>query len=212
MRRRGFALPTVLVIMVAALGLVTTAFFLANNLFSTTQSVVQQKKLYISAQSGISAAEAWLLANTSGDSFPDYDALADLSPSGVLSSKVIKGVEVPFGNLVAVTSGDQGVLTFDQDGSRVTAVVYRTDYPNVPSYSSAASFFPPRLGAVVYARTLDVTLEPSMPGSNSGIGSTGEAGKFRPPTYVIRSVAKRFGFAMGEDRLVTLEEGLIGGE
>jgi hypothetical protein len=209
MRRPGFALPTVLVIMLAGLGLVTTAFFLANNLFSTTQSVVQQKKLYISAQSGISAAEAWLLANTTDKSFPDYDLAADLSASGVVSSKTIKGISVPFGNLVAVASGDQGVFRFEQEGTTVTTFIYRVDYPNVPSYTTG---IPPRLGVLVYAMTADVTLEPTMPGSSGGVGSVGDAGKFRPPTYVIRSTAKRSGFALGEDRVMTVEEGIIGRE
>ncbi|ACZ19281.1 hypothetical protein Taci_1049 [Thermanaerovibrio acidaminovorans DSM 6589] len=206
--RRGFALPTVLVIMLVSLGLVATTFFISSNLFSTTQSVVQQKRHYISAQYGVSLGEAWLVANTSGDVFPGFDPGADLSPSGILADRDIDGMSVPFGNLIArSSSGSPGVLKASLDGGEVTVFIYRVDYDQIPSYRKD---LPPRLKSIVEVRTSDITIEPSLPGSSGGVGVLGDAGIFRPPSYVIRSVSKRKGFALGEDRYMVVEEGVLG--
>ena len=213
MRRPGFSLALVMLVLLAGIALVGAAFTVGTNLFSTTQGGIQQEQLYNAAQAGITRGEAWILAQTSAGKFPRYQASADLSPAGMGVSVDLGGRTVPFGNLVAHEnngSGAPGIFAFTQEGCEVLCVVYQTNYPVTPVYVPG---IPPKLGSVsaLVAKSDDVTLQPSNPTSAGGVGSSG-AGSLAGdlPSYVLRSTASKRSFLQGETRSVILEEALEG--
>ena len=213
MRRPGFSLALVMLVLLAGIALVGAAFTVGTNLFSTTQGGIQQEQLYNAAQAGITRGEAWILAQTSAGKFPRYQASADLSPAGMGANKDLGGRTVPFGNLVAHGdngAGDPGVFAFTQEGCEVLCVVYQTNYPVTPNYVPG---IPPKLGAIaaLSAQSGDVSLQPSNPTSAGGMGSTGSAVQVGDlPAYFLRSTATRKSFLHGENLSVTLEEALEG--
>ena len=213
MRRPGFSLALVLLVLLAGVGLVGAAFTVGTNLFSTTQGTIQQEQLYSAAQAGLARGEAWILAQTAVGRFPRFRTSADLSPAGMGDSLDLGGRTIPFGNLVAHEnngSGAPGIFAFAQEGCEVLCVVYQTNYPVTPVYVPG---IPPKLGSVsaLVAKSDDVTLQPSNPTSAGGVGSSG-AGSLAGdlPSYFLRSTASKRSFLQGETRSVILEEALEG--
>ena len=98
MKRRGFSLPLVLIIMAVVIVLSGIIMDMTTNYFASSQAAIEHQKLYNAAQSGLEDAKAWLLVNRSSidkDPILDVDEWTDL---------VVNSDDVDLGDNIRVTS------------------------------------------------------------------------------------------------------------
>lgn len=98
MKRTGFSLPLVLIIMAVVIVLSAVIMDMTTNYFGSSQATIEHQKLYNAAQSGLERAKAWLLVNRGSiDKNPilHVDEWTDL---------IINSDDVDFGDNIRVNS------------------------------------------------------------------------------------------------------------
>lgn len=98
MKRKGFSLPLVLIIMAVIIVLSAVIMDMTTNYFHSSKATIEHQKLYNAAQSGLEDAKAWLLTNRGSitkDAVLDVDEWSDL---------VVNSKDIDFGDNINVSS------------------------------------------------------------------------------------------------------------
>jgi len=171
--RKGMALPLTLVILLFGSALVATAFYVVQNMYSTSGHSVTRAELYNVAQSGIEKGRALLAEN-----------LEDLD----VSLKEYETVEDPL-DLVRVTKNSNGEF-LDKDLNDGVSI------PDTPNVTLTVHILDCNYNYDDMSSNLDedeiALLPPSWPGGH-GEG-TSESESITPGTSVIIDPSRLFGF------------------
>ena len=196
-RRRAFALPMVLVVMILGSVLVYVTYGVVSNLFTSSRNVVEKVELYNAALDGVERAKAWIMEvrRTQG-SLPRWEAN---NPYGELRSGE------PYSNLlVRDSTGTLPDLNENAD-IQVTVEIYDMDYQigiDLDSDDYEAGF-PPRMRYDYDELSTSLHQTSTYAGTNRGEGTTGAGGGVQLGFYLIRSTATF------EDRQETIEQAMI---
>ncbi len=203
LKKKGFALPLVLVVLLVGALLVSLTFEIVGNLFSSSRYVVEDVEMYNAASDGVEQGKAWILnAREEDGRLPRWEATdpggelvsGDLTGTGEdvydvllvrkLNSSTLPGWNYPDGSQVAHGIYSQGhvqvrVRIFDMGytvGSGVDKDDYETGFPPKMLYSAGEAAMSQHMGS-------------SYASSNRGEGSVGEGSGVNLGYYLIRSEA-----------------------
>jgi hypothetical protein len=173
MRKRGMALPTVLVILLVGGALVAAAFYITENYYSSSKQTVTSTRLYNAAVSGVEEGKGWVDYHLDRGVIPRW---TDKDGDGMLSSAdKPDGATYTYEALVAkASSTDKGVFDITtEDGIQLHIVVYDLAYESAPDLKDDyEKGFPPAIRPQLEGGSSVV--RPSYAVVGRGGGSTGE--------------------------------------
>lgn len=129
MRRSGFSLIMVLIVLMMGSIFVSTALYLVENFHSSSSKSVRRMELYSMAMSELESAKAKLDLELMGRPYP----LGKYSNGNVPSWDEISNDGIPFDALVARKGGAAGsAMVYDRTAGNLTAktIIYDLVYPN----------------------------------------------------------------------------------
>ena len=216
-RRRGMALPMVLVTLLLGAVLVYVTFDVVSNLFSSSENVVNYVQLYNAAQDGIEKGKVWIFQACDDDAkLPRWESGNQLG--NLVKADLDDGYDV----LLVKKLNDSGVTgrtypdgkdvaywTYSSGSIEVEVKIYDMGYGADLSDSEKKDVynewdkFPPQLIYEASGGETSARMTSTYSGSNRGEGSTGENGDVNLGYYLIRSKASF------EDKDKEIEEAMI---
>jgi len=218
LKKKGFALPLVLVVLLVGALLVSLTFEIVGNLFSSSRYVVEDVEMYNAASDGVEQGKAWILnAREEDGRLPRWEAT---DPGGELVSGDLTGTGEDVYDVLLVRKLNSSTLPGWNypDGSQVAHGIYSQGHVQVRvrifdmGYTVGSGVdeeyvpgFPPRL---VYdageVEGMSARMGPTYATSNRGEGTTGSGFEsVELGYYLIRSTATF------EDNEKTVEEAVI---
>jgi len=202
MRKRGMALPTVLVILLVGGALVAAAFYITENYYSSSKQTVTSARLYNAAVSGIEVGKGWIYENIANNKIPRWTTESDDVLS--LADKPSDATYL-YEALIAKVVGSNGIYkgkwtSSTEDGINLDIVVYDLIYePASDLKDYYEKGFPPRIRPELGEGS--AVMGSSYPVSNRGGGTTGEGSEGSGVAlYLIRCTATY------KDRTITVEQ------
>lgn len=180
MKRQGFSLPLVLIVMIFIIGISAVIMDMTTNYVGSSQATIDHQKLYNAAQSGIEDAKAWLLENAedtvSKDAIENVTDWEDL----LVHSRDLDG-------------GDGiGVQTFVLNCNYSTGS--SPDISNLPPIYK--EYFPPGTSSQMTGEGQSGYIDPNR----NLLGMAGTGGR----VFVIRSLAQLEGKRRGIEAMVVI--------
>lgn len=208
-RKRGIALPMVLVTLLLGAVLVYVTFDVVSNHFSSSENVVNDVQLYNAAQDGIEKGKVWLLKARADDN--------KLPRSGqtTIAKSDLGGSEEDYYKVLIVEddAGTSADFTVSEQNISVRVRIYDMDYsldPGMDSddikeiYNTAKGFPPILVFDAGESEGMSTRMWQSYASSNRGEGTTGSGAEvIKLGYYLIRSTAAF------EDKTKTVEEALV---
>jgi len=187
-KRRGLALGMVLVTLLVGGAFVAVAFLVVNNLFFSSQSIIDRFSLYNEAQDGLEIGKSWLRnAILADDRIPRWEAP---NASNILNpADVSTNYEIL---IVKTLSGDAGEFTYKKGETKITVRIYDTNYtPGAGLVNSYRQGFPPQGYPFPAEGEESLHQSSSYASSNRGEGfsGSGSEGAGDRNTVLIRSTA-----------------------